>query len=330
MSFKKAIQVFTKESKGFSEQINSIAAQYHRPKLSVRMDTVWCRIAYGAPVSQYIGFEMYRMNRHERDRFVTIGRSNKLEPILNHAPAEEKDILAKKQLFNKAYSKNIHRDWLYAPDSTDDEIRQFLTRNEVAIAKPTDGTRGNGVSKLDCGSALQEGQSFLDRARAQKLLLEEFVRQHPELNAVNPSSLNTLRIATLRDKQGVVHVIGASLRAGGAGSVVDNLHAGGVQYPVDVETGLIIRGGMTYDGKQGIVFHPSTHTKMIGFQIPNWEQVIASVKEAAAIPPHLRYIGWDVAVTEDGCEFIEANLSQGTNGMQQDGVGKYDIIKQYA
>lgn len=329
MNLKKAIRNYKKEFTGFSEQIKSIAKQYHRPLLFVQMDTLWCRIAYGAPVSQYIGFGMYRMNRYERNRYITINRSTNLEPVLNRAPAEEKDILAKKQLFNRAYCKYIHRDWLYAPDSTDDEIRSFLSRNEVAVAKPTDGTRGNGVSKLDCGSALQEGQAFYDRARAQKLLLEEFVRQHPELSAVNPSSLNTLRIATLRDKQGIVHVIGASLRAGGAGSVVDNLHAGGVQYPVDVETGIIIRGGMTYDGKNDIIFHPSTHTKMIGFQIPNWEKIIASVKEASAIPPRLRYIGWDVAITEDGCEFIEANLSQGTNGMQQDGVGKYDIIKQY-
>ena len=269
------------------------------------------------------------MNRFERNQYITTIRTSRLEPVLNNAPAEEKEILGNKHLFNKAYCTYIQRDWIYAPDSTDDEIRKFLSRHEIAVAKPSDGTRGEGVSKLDCGSALQEGQAFFDRARAQNLILEEFVRQHPDLSAVNPSSLNTLRIATLRDKQGVVHVIGASLRAGGAGSVADNLHAGGVQYPVDIKTGLIIHGGMTHDGQKDILFHPSTHTKMIGFQIPNWEQVIASVKEAAAIPPHLRYIGWDVAITEDGCELIEANLAQGVNGMQQDGVGKHDIIRRY-
>ena len=329
MSIKQALGVYKIQIRNYSDQLQSIADQYHRPLLCVKLDALWCHTYYGAPVSQYIGFGMYKMNRFERNQYVTMSRSARLEPVLNNAPREEKSTIGDKQLFNKIYCKYIHRDWLYVLDSTDDEIRHFLSRHEVAIAKPTDGTRGHGVSKLDCGSALQEGQAFLDRAREQKLLLEEFVRQHPDLNAVNPSSLNTLRIATLRDKQGVVHVIGASLRAGNAGSVVDNLHAGGVQYPVDVETGLIIRSGMTHDGKKDILFHPSTHTKMIGFQIPNWEQIIASVKEAAAIPPHLRYIGWDVSVTEDGCEFIEANLGQGANGMQQDGVGKYPVLKKY-
>ena len=329
MSIQKAVHLFRTQIRDYSDLIQSIASQYHRPVFCVKMDALWCHVFYGAPVSQYIGFGMYKMNRFERNQYVTMSRSARLEPILNNAPREEKATIGDKQLFNKAYCKYIHRDWVYVPDSTDDEIRHFLSRIEVAIAKPTDGTRGHGVSKLDCGSALQEGQAFLDRARSQKLLIEEFVRQHHDLAAVNPSSLNTLRIATLRDKQGVVHVIGASLRAGGEGSVVDNLHAGGVQYPVDVQTGLIIRGGMTHDGKKEILFHPSTHTKMIGFRIPNWEQVIASVKEAAAIPPHLRYIGWDVAVTEDGCEFIEANIGQGANGMQQDGVGKYPVVKKY-
>ena len=35
------------------------------------------------------------------------------------------------------------------------------------------------------------------------------------------------------------------------------------------------------------------------------------------------------AVTEEGCELIEANLSQGRNGMQVDGVGKYAVIRPY-
>ncbi|MBR0161999.1 MAG: hypothetical protein IJQ02_12050 [Oscillospiraceae bacterium] len=330
MSVKNAFRIYRTQLRKYNDQLQSIADQYHRTLFCVKMDALRCYTFYGAPVSQYIGFGMYKMNRFERNQYITTIRTSRLEPVLNKAPAEEIETLGNKHLFNKAFNKYIHRDWLYTPDSTDDEIRRFLSRHEIAVAKPSGGARGEGVSKLDCGSALQEGQAFIDRARAQKLILEVFVRQHPDLSAVNPSSLNTLRISTLRDKQGVVHVIGASLRAGGAGSVVDNLHAGGVQYPVDVETGIVIRGGMTHVGKKGIIFHPSTHMKMIGFQIPNWEQVIANVKEAAAIPPHLRYIGWDVAVTEEGCEFIEANLAQGVNGMQQDGVGKYNIIMQYA
>lgn len=161
------------------------------------------------------------------------------------------------------------------------------------------------------------------------MILEAFIQQHPTLSAVNPSSVNTVRICTARDRAGEVHVIGASLRGGGAGSVVDNLHADGVQYSVDPETGLIVRGGVKFNGERNVYFHPSTNAKMIGLQIPNWDKVLETVKQAGKIPPNLRYIGWDIAVTEKGCEIIEANILQGSNGMQQDGVGKYRIIMQY-
>ena len=69
---------------------------------------------------------------------------------------------------------------------------------------------------------------------------------------------------------------------------------------------------------------------MIGLQIPHWDKILTTVQEAGKLLPNMRYIGWDIAVTEEGCEIIEANYGQGSNGMQQDGVGKYDTIKQYA
>ena len=150
------------------------------------------------------------------------------------------------------------------------------------------------------------------------------------LAAVNPSSVNTIRVCSARDRAGQVHIIGASLRGGGGGSVVDNLHADGVQYPVDVASGCILRGGVKHNGEKNILFHPSTGTKMIGLQIPHWDKILTTVQEAGKLLPNMRYIGWDIAVTEEGCEIIEANYGQGSNGMQQDGVGKYDTIKQYA
>jgi len=68
---------------------------------------------------------------------------------------------------------------------------------------------------------------------------------------------------------------------------------------------------------------------MIGMQIPHWDKVVNMVMEAAKIPEDMRYIGWDIAITDEGCELIEGNRRQGCNGMQLDGIGKYNIIKKY-
>lgn len=329
MSVSGKIKHFLKEQHDFDQFFREISANYRIPMSLVKLDSLLCRFVYGAPVSQYIGFNLYQKNRHERNCFVTDGRTKKLLKQLNGAPCEEEKTVDEKNVFNRVYCQFIKREWIYVPEASDAEIEAFLHKYERLIVKPTDLTKGEGVHKINSADALVNLPQFCADARRQRLLMEEIIVQHPMLQEVNPSSVNTIRIATVRDRQGIVHIFGASLRGGGAGSEVDNLHAGGAQYPIDIQTGLISSGGVTFDGKKSILYHPSTNKQMVGLRIPFWDQVLATVTEAAKIPEQLRYLGWDVAITENGCELIEANSSQGCNGMQLDGVGKYPYLKQF-
>lgn len=329
MSVLGKVKHFILEQRQFDGFFKEISKSYRVPVLLVRLDSLYCRFVYGSPVAQYIGFELYKMNRHERTQYITDGRTKRILQKLNAAPCEEELTFDEKPRFNRLYAKYINREWLYAPDATDEEIAAMLRRHDAVIVKPSNLTKGEGVRKLSTADALERLDEFVRNARTEKTLIEEVIVQHPEMREINPTSVNTIRVSTVRDPQGTVLIFGASLRGGGAGSVVDNLHAGGAQYPIDVETGLIIRGGVTFDGKKNLYFHPTTHKKMIGMQIPHWDQVVSTILEAAKLPKQLRYIGWDVAITEDGCELIEANCSQGCNGMQQDGVGKYRVIQRF-
>ena len=67
---------------------------------------------------------------------------------------------------------------------------------------------------------------------------------------------------------------------------------------------------------------------MPGLQIPHWEQIRALVNEAMERMPGIGYVGWDIAVTPDGCELIEGNCHwPGGNIIQLDGIGKYQQIQ---
>ena len=321
---------YFKDLKKFDGAFRQRAVSLGTSAAALKLDCLRCALLHGANAAQYLGFSMYRMSHGERGSYVTAGRTQKLEKLLNDAPLEEKWTIGDKMTFNRVYAAFVRRGWLYAPEATAEQLHAFLAEHERILIKPIHESKGKGIRLLDREALAAEGEeAFLARAQTEKLLLESFIRQHPALSAVNPSSVNTVRICTLRDRGGEVHIIGASLRAGGAKKIVDNLHADGVQYPVDVESGCVLRGGVKYDGEQNVLFHPSTGTKVIGLQIPNWDKVTETVKQAAALPEHLRYIGWDVAVTEEGCELIEANIDQGSNGMQQDGEGKYRTILRY-
>ena len=128
--------------------------------------------------------------------------------------------------------------------------------------------------------------------------------QHPEMARMCPTSVNTVRIATmLGDKQeGIVY---AFLRIGN-GKVMDNVDCGGMAARVDLASGQLLTVGAD---KQGNTFekHPITGTSIIGFQVPYFEEAKQMCLEAMHVVPQVRFVAWDVAITPDGPRFIEGN-----------------------
>lgn len=323
----KHLKNFVSDQKEFTKQIEKVAFRYHLPVFVIRMSILWNRLLYGFNTSEYMTFEVYKMNHWEKNTFNSSARSIKIVHQMNPGENGKRTLLDNKCAFNKAFGKFIHRAWLYAPDTSDDDIHAFLEQHDYIIIKPVGMSRGAGVQKIICDEAQKCLGEFIKEVKKEKMLLEECVVQHHKMAAINESSVNTIRVNTLRDRNGQVQFIAANLRGGAQGSILDNLHAGGAQYPVDIETGIIIRGGVRYDGEKNILFHPGSGLKMIGMEIPFWGKLKEMILEAGTMTGDIRYVGWDVAITEDGCELIEGNSNQGCNGMQLDGVGKYNFIK---
>ena len=139
------------------------------------------------------------------------------------------------------------------------------------------------------------------------MLVEECIVQHEVLEHVRPGCVNSIRINTARDQKGQIHLIGACLKCGGAGAVADNFHSGGIAYPLDLDRGCVSGPGRNNTEIRDYDRHPGTDYYMPGLQIPHWEQIRALVNEAMERMPGIGYVGWDIAVTPDGCELIEGN-----------------------
>ena len=93
---------------------------------------------------------------------------------------------------------------------------------------------------------------------------------------------------------------------GNNGNFVDNLENGGIACSFDLETGKINGPGHTsalinYDK------HPYTGVSFVGYALPYMEQIKALVKKAALVVPQIRYVGWDVCITEKGPAIVEGN-----------------------
>jgi glutathione synthase/RimK-type ligase-like ATP-grasp enzyme len=148
-------------------------------------------------------------------------------------------------------------------------------------------------------------------------LIQEGIVQHHELNNLNPSSVNTVRIDTLLNKEGNIDVLSAYLRMSQGNHYVDNIGSGGCMVGVNLESGTLKKYANPDFKVYGTVVytsHPVTGIAFEGFELPFFEDVKALVIRAASLMPGLRIIGWDVAFSEKGPVIIEGNSDYGIRG----------------
>lgn len=270
-------------------------------------------------LGEYRSLKLYECSEPRFREYLIYKESERLSDRLNAgATTAEIDTFQKKERFNAAFRDFIRRDWIYLPDSSAEEIDAFLAAHETVFLKACSGSRGAGISLLRRENT--DAAAFRAEYGGKDYLLEAPIVQHPALAAVNPGSVNTVRFIAARHGDHVCPV-GAGLRTGGGGEVVDNFHHGGTAYPLDLETGIVTARGIDLDGHP-ILRHPVTGHIMPGFQVPHWDAVLDMIRRAAVLVPHIGYVGWDVAVTEDGPELIEGNINYpGNTIIQLDGPG---------
>ena len=266
-------------------------------------DMIHCALRYNAGYIDYKIAEMYRLTPRQRRTVITRGKSNEIVHRMNDKAHWH--FFDDKTEFNTLFADQVKRSWVRADQNlTLEQLSAFLSGKDAMLYKPLEGSSGQGIRKF-------EKQEWQDLDAFMKLLremgdgiLEELVIQHPVMAGMCPTSVNTIRVATLLGdkKEGIVY---AFLRIGN-GKVMDNVDCGGMAARVDIESGKLLTVAAD---KQGNVFdrHPMTGTSIIGFTIPYWEEAKKMCLEAMKKVPQMRFIAWDVAITENGPVFIEGN-----------------------
>lgn len=154
-------------------------------------------------------------------------------------------------------------------------------------------------------------------------MLEEVVVNHPDIDKICSTSLNTLRIFTFV-KDGKVQILSTMLRCGILGAVVDNWGAGGVVYSVNRD-GFIDSFGVDKKGNY-YNYHPVTNIQMLGYYIPNYCDLESFVISIVEKQPKAIFCGLDIAITSEGFELIEINFPGGHDIFQAFGVGFNKVL----
>ncbi len=229
-----------------------------------------------------------------------------------HSPGLRKT-LESKEMTNLMFSEFITRPWCINTEITLEEFKEMFKNSTGVICKPVFGLQARDVEAFPF-SKMSMDEAYNSILQFPRSIVEELVVQHPDMASLNPTSVNCLRIVSIASGKDPVTVdgkmadiSGVSLKIGGGGSIVDNLHAGGgVVCGVDVETGIVITDGVDWEGNV-YKTHPATGVVLRGFQVPYFEEAKAFVYEMIDKLGIEGMIGWDMAIGTDGPVLIEPN-----------------------
>lgn len=310
-------------------ELKQLNMQESIPLYKLWVDSIWSYLRYGCTIRQYVTGRFYKYSSFERNKILTTKKFFKLVDKTNDKLYIK--YLEDKALFNTHFHKFVHRKWVDSRTMNRNEFNDLCSSNKSIIVKPIGGTEGDSIyiishHELD---SPEERDVLFEKIIKENAIIEELIVQHPRMK-FNNQSVNTIRAITLMDKHThEVKMLKTVLRAGVGDTVVDNYHQGGCCYEVDINTGRICSQGVSRNSNN-LLFHPGTDICMLGYEIPNWVEVVNSCLEAHSLLPQCRYISWDVAITPLGVELIEGNHNGDYDMLEFVGSnGYWPVLKKY-
>lgn len=249
------------------------------------------------------------LSRNINDKYKIVF-DNKLifEKIFNNYVEIPKNIIT---ILDKLYDENGNQ-------ITEKNLESILKEEKYIIKPASDSGGGIGVSlisKIDTeynfnGKKLSSSKLYSELLKYNGYVINDYVKQHDYSRKINPASVNTIRVITIRNpKTGELVIPCAVHRFGSKKSgVVDNVSSGGYVSLIDVQTGTIGKTACGIDVKFEDI-HPDTNEKICGTEIPNWSLITSKLLEVSNKFPYIPFIAWDIVVTKESFCVIEINAS---------------------
>ena len=300
-----------------------IDTKYH---FSVLLDLIYCKIFLRCTTEEYLIYGLHRFKNLYRKNFIMANTRRRIYEKINPAWYTKH-----KRICYEKIRRGMSREILYVPECGEKKFLDFVKKHHTVITKPDVGSCGRNI-QIHKYTSDEEALAFF-KTLPPDTICEEYIKQHQKLGSLNPHSVNSIRICSLCDN-GNVEFISAAVRSGGtADSIVDNINQRGIGAKVDIQSGVVIGKGYDYHGRS-YIYHPVTGTQIVGLSIPYWDEALELIRKTHLDVADCPFLGWDIAIAENGPEIIEINGAPGTKLMQsldQTPKGKklFDYIKKH-
>ncbi len=276
----------------------------HKPTLLILADMARCILFDHVGYMEYNLFHFVGKPQKLRDTYVIFDYSQYLFKTLN-----DPDCLVlfnDKLSFNKIFKDYLGRGFLDIAEASYDDFVAFCKGKEKIFAKPSDSYSGKGIYRNFPVGQDVDLQELYDYLKEKHLFVEDSIIQHEQMSRLHSSSINTVRVTTVLDKYDEAHVMYALQRIGIGDMSVDNVGSGGI-YTVLSEDGRIINPCWSDKTIRTYTEHPTSAMPLIGFQVPYFHEALELCKKAAKVEKRIRYVGWDIAISDHGPIIVEGN-----------------------
>lgn len=187
------------------------------------------------------------------------------------------------------------------------EIENIIQKyDELVIKTATDSCGGKGVFFVKKENIIEDFNNICSNIDTD-IVVQKVLKQHKNLNLLNSSSVNTIRLFSMLNKDGSVKIYSSVLRMGINGSRVDNACSGGISCGINPD-GRLKSVAYSNEGKKFFV-HPSSGVNFDRIIIPSYDKACEAIKKLHISIPHFRLVSWDIAIDEDeNPVLIEVNL----------------------
>ena len=185
---------------------------------------------------------------------------------------------------------------------TFEEFVSCLADISDCIIKPSVGTSGGcGVAGLDVsqGKVADTGKDIrsyildFQHRYGKDFCIERKIHECDNLQCLNPSSCNTLRVHTYRDRDAQeIKYLSSYIRIGKSGQVVDNAYSGGFCGRINKD-GHLDRLTRVYPYTKTTVTESGIDVSH--YKIENFDKIVQTAKKAHSLLPEFDLIGWDIA-----------------------------------
>ena len=272
-------------------------------------DLDFCNFYYGMPYKYYFLYSFINKTHEQRDEFLNNEQMWRFVRMLNGVRAY---LMGRNNYLACINMKEFFKREVVVAGGGDNRSRllKFAEEHPVFVYKPyTGGSAGDKIRIIRTEDYKDADEMAEDVIKDYYYYLEEYIEADERMAALNPSSLNTVKVITYKDEESNISIYKSLLSVGRAGGKVDSFSVNGLLAGVDPVSGKVITTAKNEENEVYAI-HPDTGKELTGFEIPCWKELKDTVIKAAESIKDARFVCWEMALSQDkGWLVVDVNCS---------------------